>query len=208
LHATAALATTVRAAVHPALVLGNGLSNGALFFDAVSPTKQLVDAMDGGVAEAWIRGSKTPVKNFPTEALWQQNVQMLISVEAQGKPLLTLTKLWVTATPAQHQQWYQYVLASFLMGTQGRSAFFYSDGFKIGRTTPCALCNLNIGTPLGPYAKAAGVFQRPFSSGRVLVNPTPATVKVALGGTYYTVAHQAVTTVTMGPNTGVILTRT
>lgn len=206
LNATAALAGAERGSAAPALVFGNGLSTGPLFFDSVAPTKQLVDAMDGGIAESWLRGSKTGVNTFPNETAWQQSVNMIISVEAEGKPLLTLTKLWVTASAALQQQWQQYALASFLMGTQGRSAFFFSTGFRVSRTTPCAGCATDVGFPLGAYAKVAGVYQRSFSHGRALVNPTGATVTVGLGGVYYTSSRQPVTSITMKPNSGAVVT--
>jgi hypothetical protein len=208
LHATAALAAAERSAVNPpALVYGNGLADGQSFFDSANPTKGLVDAMDGGVAEAWLRGSRAAVNQFPNETAWKQNVNMIMAVEAEGKPLLTLTKLWVTATAAQQQEWLQYALASFLMGTRGRSAFFFSTGFAQSRTTPCSVCKTKVGTPNAPYAKVGGVYQRPFSNGRVLVNPTGVTVTVRLGGTYYTLSHQPVTSITLTPNTGAVLTK-
>jgi hypothetical protein len=207
LHATASLAAAERFAVHPALVFGNGLSTGPLFFDRVAPTKQLVDAMDGGIAESWLRGSKTGVNTYPNELAWKQNVDMLAAVEAEGKPLLTLTKLWVSASATQVQSWLQYALASFLLGTQGHSAFFFSSAFRESRTTPCSVCNTNVGSPTGAYAKVGGVYQRGFTNGRALVNPTGATVTVNLGGTYYTMSRQAVTSITMKPNTGAVLTR-
>jgi hypothetical protein len=163
--------------------------------------------MDGGIAEAWLRGSKTGVNSYPKETAWKQNVDMIVAVEAEGKPLLTLVKLWVTASATQQQAWLQYALASFLMGTQGRSAFFFSSSYKESRTTPCAVCSTNVGSPLAPYAKTGGVYQRSFSNGRALVNPTGATVTVALGGIYYTPSRQAVSSITMKPNTGVVLTK-
>ena len=76
----------------------------------------------GRVAEAWVRGSHTPVGTYPNESAWKQNVNMLVYVESQGKPLLTLTKLWLPATQPQIIQWFQYTLASFLMGSQGLSS--------------------------------------------------------------------------------------
>jgi hypothetical protein len=206
LSATGGLAAAVRAAVHPHLLYGNGLSNGALFFGKTTQTNQLVKDLDGAVAEAWIRGSHNPVSAFPTETVWKQNVDMLAYVEKQGKPLLTLTKLWVSATQAQKTQWLDYTLASFLLGSEGRSAFFFSPGSSVSRTTPCALCNLHIGSPNGAYAKVGGVYQRQFSTGRVLVNPTDATISVPLGRTYYDPSHHTMTTAKMAPHTGLILT--
>jgi hypothetical protein len=205
LAATGALAASVRAAVHPHLLYGNGLSNGSLFFS--KGTDQLVNDLDGGIAEAWLRGSKTPENMYPNEATWNQNVAMLAYLEGQGKPLLTLTKLWAPATPSQAVQWFQYTLASFLLGSGGLSSFFFSAGYSVSRTTPCYWCYLPIGSPLGPYAKVGGVYQRQFSTGKVLVNPTPARVTVQLGGTYKDAYGHRMTSVTMTPNTGLILSR-
>ena len=131
---------------------------------------------------------------------------MLSYVEDQGKPLLTLTKLWVSNTKAQAIQWFQYTLASFLMGAGGMSAFFFSDGSSESRTTPCSWCSMPLGLPTGAYSKVGGVYQRQFTTGKVLVNPTPATVTVSLGGTFHDAYGHAMTSAKMTPNTGLILT--
>ena len=65
---------------------------------------------------------------------------------------------------------------------------------------------MHLGSPNGAYAKVGGVYQRQFSTGRVLVNPTGATVTVPLGRTYYDPNHHAMTTAKMAPNTGLVLT--
>jgi hypothetical protein len=204
LAATAELAARVRAAVTPKLVMGNGLSTGTLYFGG---TRQLLAGMDGGIAEAWMRGSKLAVDGFHDAATWKKDVDLIVDAEAQGKPILTLTKLWVRSTQAQKDQWRTYSLASFLLATNGRSYFFFSDRFGASRTASHPLYTLDIGTPLGPYANRDGVYTRNFSAGRVLVNPSRRIRTVALGGTYLTPTGNRVTTVKMGPNTGKILRR-
>jgi hypothetical protein len=204
LSATGSLAAQVRVDISPSLLYGNGLSDGPLFFG--KGTNQLVGDLDGGIAEAWIRGAKTPITQFPTEAAWKENVDMLAYLEAQGKPLLTLTKLWVPATTAQVVQWFQYTFASFLLGSQGRSSFFFSGGIQYSRTLPCSWCTMNLGSPLGAYAKVGGVWQRSFSNGRVWVNPTTKRFVFTLHGTWYDVYRHPHTTAVLGPNSGLILT--
>ncbi len=201
---TGSLAAAVRVANCPHVLYGNGLSNGSLFFS--KGTDQLVGNLDGGIAEAWMRGSRTPAGFFPNESTWKQNVDMLAYVESQGKPLLTLTKLWVPVTHPQAIQWFQYTLASFLLGSGGLSSFFFSFSPTQSRTTPCYWCYLPIGSPTGSYAKVGGLYQRQFSTGKVLVNPTPATVTVQLGRTYHDAYGHAMTSATLTPNTGLILT--
>ena len=50
---------------------------------------------------------------------------MLVDSEAAGKGMMTMTKLWITATPAQVDAWHEYTLATFLLGSGGKSKFFF-----------------------------------------------------------------------------------
>jgi hypothetical protein len=213
LGATANLAGQVRTAVHaitvyghPVLVFGNGLANGQQFFDPNSPTSVLVASLDGGIAEAWLRQQAAPASWHPTTSQWLQNVNMIVQIEGSGKPLLTITKLWVTATQAQQDAWRQYALATYLMGAQGKSSFFFSTSFQISRTTLLPWYTTALGTPSGQYALASGVYQRAYASGLVLVNPDSKPHTVTLSRTYYTLARQAITSATMGPSSGLLLT--
>jgi hypothetical protein len=206
LKATAKLAAQVRTQVHPLLLFGNGLTNGTFFYQPGDPTKQIVDGIVGGISEELIRLSTSPATTFPSTAVWKQNVDMISAIEAEGKPCLVVTKLWSKSTTAQQDAWLQYALASFLLGTQGRSAFFFSPSSHSSRTATFSLYNTNVGTPTGSYAFSQGVYQRTFSAGLVLVNPSASSVNVTLAHAYYTTSHQKVTAVTMAPNSGMLLT--
>jgi hypothetical protein len=209
LRGTATLAARVHDAVSPAgkLVMGNGLSTGALYFDRSAPTKQLVTGMDGGIAEAWMRGSKLSVNGFHDEATWKKDVDLVVDAEKAGKPILTLTKLWVKATQAQKDQWRKYSLASFLLATNGTSYFFFSDRFGASRTATHPWYRLDLGSPAAAYVKQGSVYTRAFTKGRVFVNPTKATVTVALDGAYTTPTGARVTSLKLGPNSGELLRR-
>jgi hypothetical protein len=208
LKATAALAARVHAAVAPAkLVMGNGLSTGTLYFDRTAPTKQLVMGMDGGIAEAWLRGSKLAVNGFHDEATWKRDIDLVVDAEKNGKPILTLTKLWVKATQAQKDQWRKYSLASFLLATGGRSYFFFSDRYGASRTATHPWYRIDLGAPAGAYVKQGGVYTREFTKGRVYVNPTGTSFSVALGGSYVTTAGTTVSTLKLAPHTGELLRR-
>jgi hypothetical protein len=215
LAATANLAGKVRAAVHastvyghPVLVYGNGLSNGEQYYDPTAPSSVLIDSLDGGIAEAWLRQQASPASWHPTTSQWLQNVNMIADVEAKGKPLLIITKMWVTAVPAQQDAWREYALATYLMGTQGQSAFFFSTSFAISRTTLLPWYTTALGAPTGTYGLLAGsgVYQRTFATGLVLANADSKPHSVTLNRTYYTLDHQPITSTTMGPGTGLILT--
>jgi hypothetical protein len=214
-RATANLARRINVALdeHGWPTYGNGLSTGGLYFDRANPTKQLLDAMDGGMAEAWLRGSSTDVTAYKTEDGWKKEIEMVRSGEAAGKPILTLTKMWVTTTTkAQKDAWRKYSLASFLLATGGRSYFYYSDGFGASRTGGHAWYSANIGSllPVGhpnrEYRKVNSVYQRDFTNGRAVVNPSNRTYRVPIGGTFRTIDGRTVTgSVTLKPNAAEIL---
>jgi hypothetical protein len=208
LRATSALAARVKAAVAPALVVGNGLSTGAHYWDPAGGTRQILAGIDGASAEAWLRGAKTPIGEYRSEAEWRQDVDMVADAEARGKSLLTLTKVWAPGTAEQKEAWRRYALASYLLASGGRSYFTFSASPTQPPTAWNPIYAEDLGSPLAPYARAGGVYQRRFADGRVLVNPSGRPVTVWLGGTLYTTTGLAVTKVTLGAHTGEILTTT
>jgi hypothetical protein len=67
---------------------------------------------------------------------------------------------------------------------------------------------LALGDPQGPEERlSSGVHRRAFTRGQVLVNPTGATHSVSLGASYSGSGLTAVSSVSMGPHTGLVLTR-
>jgi hypothetical protein len=158
--------------------------------------------MDGGIAEGFLRTSTQSATVYPTVSTWQQNVNMLLS---PPKPVLALTKVWASATTNQLNQYHLYALASFLLGTDGRSYFYFSSASS---EPPISVIpwSVNIGDPSGAYALQDGAYQRPFTQGRVLVNPTASQVSVPLSGTYAEMDGTQVSgSLVMPPDTGQIL---
>jgi hypothetical protein len=205
IDANAALAGRVSAAVSR-LVYGNGLSMGDLYFG--ESTRKLALSLDGGVAEAWLRGSETPVTAFPSEERWLRDIAMMLDVQAMGKPMLTLTKLWVDATAAQRRQWREFALASYLLATDGTSYFFFSGSPTASRTKAHPWYSTRLGQPVEPYRNKDGVYMRNFKKGKVLVNPSGARRTVRFLRRYVDVRGDAVArTFTMAPHTGLVLRR-
>jgi hypothetical protein len=209
---TSALAGQVTTAVAPKIVVGNGINSGSLYYSKKTPTKPLLDAMDGGIAEAWLRGSTISVSTYHEGNSWVQDAKLVGAAESAGKPLLGLVKIGVSATSAQLASWQQYGLATLLMGTQGRSAFFFSPSITTSRTSWYPIYNVIIGGPTGNMTKVVGnpvpVYLRSFQYGTALVNNTTTATTLSLkGGPYYDVNGNAVTTtpLSLPANTGVIL---
>jgi hypothetical protein len=197
--ATTNVSQSVRTAVSPSLVVGNGLKDGP----SLSESSGLFNGMDGGIAEGFLRTAAQSINAYPTTSVWQQNVNMLVTAP---KPVMTLTKVWTSATAQQISQWHLYSLASFLLGTTGGSSYAFSSSAS---ETPISVVpwTVGVGDPAGGYGLKDGVYQRSFSNGLVLVNPSTAQVTVPLNGGY---TQQDGTNVSeslvMAPNTGQILT--
>jgi len=206
---TTAISAAVEAASPGKAIVGNGLGSGQRYFDGVAPTEQLLNAMNGGGAELWLRNPTQGVTKFKTEAQWKLDVDMLADAGARSpvSAVLTGTKLWVSATQAQKDQWHKYSLASFLLGTTGSSYYsFFGDSNSGTPTADNAWDHVDVGTATGAYAKTGGVYQRTFSKGLALVNPTTATVTVSLGATYKNLNGVSMSSITMLPNTGEVFT--
>ena len=201
ISATTQLSQSVRTTISPSLVVGNGLKDGP----SLGESSQLFNGMDGGIAEGFLRTSTQSATTYPSVSTWQQNVNMLLS---PPKPVLALTKVWASATTDQLNQWHLYALASFLLGTDGRSYFYFSSASS---EPPISVVpwSVNIGDPSGAYALQDGAYQRPFTQGRVLVNPTASQVSVPLSGAYAEMDGTQVSgSLVMPPNTGQILQAT
>jgi hypothetical protein len=205
--ATLAIAKAVRAGVPNAPISFNGLNDGLRYFDPSVPSSQLLSGAPLGMAETWLRDPVTGAGNYKKEKTWRKDIDMVADAEKRGGAVLAVTKLWVTATAAQQAAWHKYALASFLLATGGKSYFnFIPDTApgSVGADHPWD--HVDVGSPKAAYAKVGTVYRRQFTKGLAFVNPTTATVTVDLGGTYKTLDGATVTSVTLGPNSGEVLT--
>jgi hypothetical protein len=206
LHATAALAGKVSSYVGKP-VLGNGFGNGPRYFDRTAPSKMLLTGAIGSTAEAWLKAPAAAASSFETESQWKQEVDLLSDDNQAGGVALTMTKTWGGGTVAQKETYRLYALASFLLGNTGHSYFYFSSDTPAKATVDSPLYHLPLGSPTGAYSRSSsGAYQRSFSNGRVVVNPTTASVRVALGASYRTPSGAAVTSLTLAPHTAQILT--
>ncbi|HYW29466.1 MAG TPA: putative glycoside hydrolase [Gaiellales bacterium] len=205
LGATATLAGKVSAYVGKP-VLGNGFGNGPRYFDAAAPSKVLLTGAVGSTAEAWLKAPAASATSYETESQWKEEVDLLADDNSAGGVALTMTKTWGSGTTAQKEAYRLYALASFLLGNAGHSYFYFSAAPPDKATVDSPLYHLPLGSPTGPYTHTGGVYQRSFSNGRVVVNPSTATVRLALGAAYQTPSGASVSSLTLAPHTAQILT--
>jgi hypothetical protein len=205
IRATTNIATRIRDGVGRPLV-ANGLGTGWRYFESGGgATSALLSAAPRGMAEAFVRSAKVGADQFRPEDQWRQDVDMLVDAGSRGGRVLAFTKVWTSATQQQLNRLHLYALATFLLGTDGRSSFSFSTGPEYVHPHPW--WSTDIGAPIASYGKQGGVYRRSFTNGLVMVNPTKTSVTVTLDATYRDVWGTARSTITLEPYTGSILTR-
>jgi Hypothetical glycosyl hydrolase family 15 len=186
------------------LVLANGLADGQKF----SQTSPLLAAAHMAMSEIWLRVSKNPEGSFPSTADWLLDVNMLVNAASHGYGVMTVTKLWVKATPAQIEQWHRFTLTTFLMGDGGQSGYCFTDAkTAVGLSIDTADDNVAIGTPTGAYSQVGGAYKRSFTNGIVAVNPGSSPVTIQLGSSLINLSGAHVTSETLAPHTGDVFHR-
>ncbi len=208
LAATGAVAAEVKAQNPGVVVAGNGLGSGARYYsEAGGSSVPLLMTLDAAHSEIWLRSPHQSLTNFKSESAWLRDVSMIADAGARGRVVLATTKTWTSGTSSQIDAWHRYTVASFLLGTNGQSFLnFLPSQTMAGITSDSAYDRVDVGTPLGAFAKTGGVYQRAFTKGLALVNPTTTTVTVPLPQPMTTLDGETVGSLTMAPNTGEVLT--
>lgn len=202
-------AVPVLRAANPGVpVVGNTLGTGFSYFktDGTS-VRPVLDELDGGHAEDFLRSATEPLTQYPNVNTWLGSVNMLADAGSRGDSVLAQTKLWVTASASQTTSWYRYAAATFLLGTSGTSYFNFAPAQTVAGLTYQPYGQINVGTPIGSYFLAEGVYQRRYTDGLIVVNPGTTQATFALpAGTWTTL--EGVTEgsqMTLAPDSGDVL---
>ena len=210
LNATSAVGGAVKNGNYSLMVVGNGLQNGRQYFSSPDPTSVLLNGLNGGNAQGWIRGANDAINAFPSVSNWKQDVDMLADAGAKGRSVMTMTKVWgVSATQDQIDAVHRFALASFMLGTDGKQYFDFDANQTDGAVvSDRPYDHVNVGQPSGAYALKTNVYVRYFTNGIAVVNPSKTnTYTFSLGGTYRNLQGQSVSSVTLAPDTGDVFSR-
>ena len=212
MKATSTLATAVQRANPTRIVTANGLGTGSQYFEPTSGlTKRLLNGIVAANSQGFVRGTSVPVDQFRRPEKWKLDVDMLVEAGGRGKGVMAMTKIWgVPATIQQKNAVLRYTLATFLLGTDGISSYMYfsDDGAEDAYAqVHDVLQRTYVGQPTAPYvARSNGSYTRTFTSGFAAVNPGTASVTIRLDRTMTTTTGVVVTSITLAPNTGEVLT--
>jgi len=187
------------------LVATSGLNYGSLYFEK-GQSKRLHAGADLGHMEAFLRFSGDSATKFPKLSRWEGDVELLAYAAKNDLPIIVESKIWVSLTTKQRWQWRSFIYASFLLANDGTHTLYLNLG-KGKPATPHKIESVDLGRPTEDYALRDGVYQRNFSKGRVLVNPTDKGRYVRLGGEYVRNNGRVTTGLYVAPHTGHVLTK-
>ena len=204
---TSQMIQQIRAALPGRPIIGNGTNNGRRYWANPGGSKPLVNTVKTIVTECYIRLPNEPINVAIGFARWKQDLDMITDAEANGNALLVETKVEVPATQAQLDKWHKFSLASFLLGTNGRSKYEFTTTLDLStHYTDDPWARPNLGAPAGSYyVHSTGAYVRDFQGGKVVVNPTSASITVPLGRAYTTLDGRSVSSLTLAPETGEVL---
>ncbi|HVA61413.1 MAG TPA: putative glycoside hydrolase [Mycobacteriales bacterium] len=161
-----------------------------------------VGDVDGVMYEYWSKYGHDSSYARLGDAGWGWQMQQADDVESAGKIFLPVTYGDINDTTSQ-----TYARASFLLTWNGGQAGQIWSPTSTNTDPWQPAWTASVGTPTGARTQlASGVWQRQFTAGQVLVNPsTTATVTVPLGATFTEPDGTAVSAVTLGPTQAAVL---
>jgi hypothetical protein len=201
----------MKQALGPAkLLIFNGISNGSLYQKHNS--KPFLDNADGTMEEGFLRNGGDTIDFNKKEIDWKKDVDAVAEIADAGKTCLVTTVIYagVQATDSQIKTVHRYGFSSYLLAEGPNTYYDFRRWPMTALSRPYdPLWSTPIGTPLAPYYKAGNIYQRDFTGGKVLVNPTDtgATYVLGLSKPYRNLDGQLVLMVSLAPKTGTILTK-
>jgi hypothetical protein len=201
-----AVSRVITAAAAKTVVIGNSYESGNRYY---TNADNAVDATNGAAFEAEHWMGATQPRDAETLSKWKMDVQMLIDSQKNGHgAMVNFQDMSTNLT-----QWQSYVVATMLLGNNGHVWIQFASSSSSGPdalqlNTP--LMNAQIGSPTETYGTTdgylkGGVYQRSFTNGRVLVNPSGSAVTVKLGTTMSTIGGSRISSLTLAPYSGTVL---
>jgi hypothetical protein len=150
--------------------------------------------------EWWTKSNANRGVGMLSGADWAFQTRLMREAQARHKVFIA-----ISYSPADDTAAMDYARATFLLFARGgRTAFSYSPLCGVEPSTP--RWRQDVGAPTGPAKEIGVVWERQFSNGIVVVNPSgSATVTAPLGGLYLQPNGTAVTSVLLGPHSGAVL---
>jgi hypothetical protein len=183
-------------------------SDGAAFAEHSSDANTLLAHVDGACLCSFLRPSNAPMQTFKGEAEWKEDVDALATLSLSPKLIMLVATRFDKVSNqelGQLQPWFDYALASFLLGANGTRAYFSFQGLHADDYMAGSELTISLGYPIGGYYPSFGMYARHFQRGLVLVNAGEYPREMPFPRVYTTPFGEELTRVTLEPHTGKIL---
>lgn len=158
--------------------------------------------VSGGMDEMFVKWSKAAGQGYRGSHEWESQVGEIAATEAMGKHFIAITQAEPSDAQGARFGW-----ASALLEGNGHTVYQASNG-QLGAETWLGDYETQIGTPTSsPSPVGNGAWERSFSNGLVVVNPTTSSVPVSFGAPYSGDGLENATGAIVGPHGALVLTR-
>jgi len=159
-------------------------------------------SLSGAMNEEFVKWGTSAGSGYAPQAMWRQQLREVSLTQREHKMFIGITH-----SSSHDRRAALYGYATELLAGSGHAIFSLDDTYN-GAASWFAPYGYRLGTPTGHYrVRAGGIYERGFSDGRVLVNPTAHTETVALGGRYSGSGLHRARRATLRPDSGLVLTR-
>jgi len=156
--------------------------------------------LSGGMQEHFAKWGNSPDSGYADQGTWQRMLNSAKYAQSHGKAFLGVTNSSDGDAAAARYGW-----ASILLAAQGSADFALHDDYTYENWF--SEYDYDIGDPTGPESTDSnGIHRRVFTKGIVVVNPTSGGLSASLGGTYSGSGLAGVSSVSLPPHTGYVLT--
>jgi hypothetical protein len=156
--------------------------------------------LSGAMDEEFVKVGNAPRVGYMNETTWREQLHEVRLTQSEHKIFIGITH-----SSAHDRRAALYGYATELLAGAGNAIFAMNANYST--TTWFRPYGYRIGRPSGRYRiDARGVYQRSFTGGQVLVNPTTHPASVSLGGTYSGCGLHRVRRVTLRPQSALVLT--
>ncbi len=168
--------------------------------DYTSTVDPWLRSLSGAMDEMFLKWGTDPHSGYADPATWATQLREIDTTESGGKLFIGLTH-----SAANDEKAAIYGYATALLAGAGHTVYGMGDRSSKNWFSQYSY---DLGDPVGSYSiDANGVYRRTFSNGLVLVNPTTSPQGVDFGATYSGSGLTDAASVTMAPQSGLILVK-
>jgi hypothetical protein len=156
-------------------------------------------SLSGAMDEEFVKVGDAPRMGYMNETTWREQLHEVRLTQAEHKIFIGITH-----SSAGDRRAALYGYATELLAGAGNAIFAMNANYTT--TTWFRPYGYRIGTPTGRYrVKRGGLYERSFTGGQVLVNPTTHPAKTVLPGRYSGCGLHGVRRVTLAPQSALVL---